>query len=249
MEGTDHFPVGLPTRLRPRRVLGSGSSATVWLARDTRAGRDVAVKVLRRPADPRADALLAARLEAEARSLARLDDLDGVVRVLEVGRTASGVGWIVSEHLPGGTLADRGPGSGAVAEVRAASARLARVLGSCHAEGVVHGDLTPSNVLFDASGRPSLADFGLSALGEELPPAPGLTPRFAAPERRDGTPPTPAGDVYALGATMRWWLLEDRADDGLRAALACAAHPDPRRRPTAAGLVSLLEEPARRRRG
>lgn len=192
------WPLGLPTRLRPVQPIGSGSSAVVWHARDTEIGRDVAVKVL---AGVDASGARTSRLEQEARALARLADVPGICTLHEVGRTAAGTGWAVVDLAVGGTLADRAP----VADLELArvGAEVARTLTAVHAREVCHGDLTPSNILFDEAGSPLLADFAMSALGGPGDPGGGLTPAFAAPERLRGAEPRPESDVFALGASLR----------------------------------------------
>ncbi|MDQ2679234.1 MAG: serine/threonine protein kinase, partial [Actinomycetota bacterium] len=191
---------GLPTRLRIDGPLGHGATSSVWRARDLVAGIDVVVKVL--------DAEHAAgRLEREARALARLRDVPGVVVAHELGRSDDGTGWIVCDLAAGGSLRDRlgerGAGPLESTEARRLAAALAAALAEVHERGVVHGDLSPANVLFDRDGAPLLADFGAADLdGTSDPVRQGLTPAFAAPERRRGAVASRPGDVYSLAATV-----------------------------------------------
>ena len=217
----DAWPAGLPTRLRPVEVLGRGAQGVVWAARDTAAGRDVAVKLI---AAPEAD-----RFETEARALARLRDVPGIVGVIELGRTARGVGWLVTELVPGGTLADRGQSTLRVPELAAIGERLASGLAIAHERGVHHGDITPANVVLDAHGRAELVDFAMASLDAEPGRPPGCTPRFAAPERLRGAAPDPASDVHTLAATLTWAAAfcdadasEPRGDDAVAADLRTA---------------------------
>jgi serine/threonine-protein kinase PknK len=180
------------------RPIGSGSSAVVWQARDTEVGRDVAVKVL---SGTDTSGARTSRLEQEARALARLVDVAGLCTLHEVGCTAEGTGWAVVDLAVGGTLADRAPLDDP--EVARVGAAVARTLAAVHRHEVCHGDLTPSNVLFDDVGSPLLADFAMSALGGPGDPGGGLTPAFAAPERLRGAEPRPESDVFALGASLR----------------------------------------------
>lgn len=202
-------PTSLPPHLRLVCPLGSGGSATVFRGRDRRAGRDVAVKVLEVGSDP----ANRARFEHEARALARLATVPGVVGVRSMGVGEDGVAWIVCDLMAGGSLADRvDDGPLAEAQVVQVGRSVAAALGRAHDLDVVHGDVTPSNVLFDARGVAWLADFGLAELGDPAPAvdrgtgAPlddrAVTPAFAAPERRAGDPATAASDVYGLGATL-----------------------------------------------
>jgi serine/threonine-protein kinase PknK len=192
------FPVGLPTRLRPVRVLGTGATSVVWQVRDTEAGVDLAVKVV----SPRPGSTVdpGRRAETEARAVARLGELSGVVRLHEVGRTAAGEAWLVVDLMPGGSLAERAPLP--CARVAAIGAELAATLAGAHRCGVRHGDLTPDNVLFDDADRPALADFGMAGLSHAADDPGGLTPAFAAPERLRGAAPSEAADVWSLGATL-----------------------------------------------
>lgn len=231
------WPVGLPTRLRPVAVVGHGTSAVVWRARDRRHGRDVAVKVLA-PGGPRTAELQRERLELEGRALARLRDVEGVVTVHELGVTGDGVGWLVTEFVAAGSLADRGPGSMSATDLAPIATSLVTTLAEVHEREVVHGDLSPANLLVDTDGRARLADFGLAALQQHQGHPGGLTPAFAAPERLAGAPPSSVGDVHALAASLAWLL--SPAGTPLADALAAAQHPDPAQRPDARTLAQRL---------
>lgn len=246
--------VQLPTRYRLIRLLGSGRSGRVWLARDTRTGTAVAVKVIGTgshsvigtdAASPRVvhdvpplDDIVLGRFEREARALARLGDVPGICRVMEVGTDLRGVPWLVMDHLPGGSLADRGR-SLTVEHV----CRLFTALASAHRLGVLHGDISPSNILFDASGQPNLVDFGMSDVDQRsgAPVPGGMTPAFAAPERVRGGPPTAESDVHALAASLLAHLDRDgNGADRTARILGAAKAPDPARRPTAARVARRL---------
>ena len=107
---------GLPTRIRLVELIGSGASATVWRARDTHNGRDLAVKVIG-PVPGLDPVLRSDRLEREGRALARLRDVDGIVALHEIGTTADGTAWIVMDLAENGSLRDRlGPVAGLQAQ-------------------------------------------------------------------------------------------------------------------------------------
>jgi len=150
-------------RLGPYRVvrlLGSGGQATVVEARHEQLGRTVALKV------PRSEA--ASRLVDEGRLAARLEH-PRVVRVEDVhdeGETP----YLVMEHCPGGSLEhllERYPEGLPAAEVRRVGEALLEALAYAHAQGIVHRDVKPANVLFDARGEPKLADLGIGTPADE----------------------------------------------------------------------------------
>lgn len=195
---TPTWPLGIPTRLRPLEVLADGRSSVVWRARDVELGADVAVKVLSTPPTSTLDP--ARRVENEARALARLRGVPGIVVIHELGRTDAGAAWLACELVTGGTLEQRVPL--APAEVVEVGASVAAALAGAHDRGVHHGDISPSNIVFTDDGQPLLADFGLADLGPGDGGPGGLTPAFAAPERLAGGPPTAAADVHSLAATL-----------------------------------------------
>ena len=115
------------------------------------------------------------------------------------------------DHLAGGSLerAVRARGHLSVGESVTVLAPVARALAGLHALGVVHGDVTPANVLLALSGQPFLADLGVARLAGEGPGQSGSfwgTPGFVAPEVIDSGVPTAAADVYAVGA-LAWWCV------------------------------------------
>ncbi|MBT9254789.1 serine/threonine protein kinase [Phycicoccus sp. MAQZ13P-2] len=240
------------------RLLGSGGTAHVWEAVRLTDGRSVALKVSH--GDP--EAAEAAVREAAVSSRAAAEHIVRVEACLTLpdDRVA-----LVMPLMRGGSLAGLvgarghlGPG-----EVVTVLAPLAGALGRLHAAGVVHGDVSPGNVLLDLDGRPALADLGLGRVLGEAPAAVWGTPGHLAPEVLLGADPTPAADVYALGA-LGWLCLagEVPGAPGLRpsltqvsragagseavvAALEAAVHPRPEERPGADELACLLFAAAR----
>ena len=204
---TSGWPSCLPPHLRPVRVLGVGGTARVWLARDRRTGHHVAVKVVEWAAGPAGVSGAAVRLvrfEREARSLARLGGHPGVPEVLGLGVDPAGVAWMVSQYVVGPTIADRVLGGDPLdlAESIAVLWGVADALAAAHSHGVVHGDVSPGNVVLGSSG-PVLVDFGVGGLdgtsGDRA-----VTPLVASPERLAGAGPSIADDVHALAASIRW---------------------------------------------
>lgn len=242
-------PDNLPTHLVVGEVLAVGGTATVWRGRDRRRGRDVVVKVVDPGGGPGADDRRA-RAEREARALVRLAGTPGIAAVAEVGTDARGRSWMVCDLVDGPTLAalvaetPSGPlDSGTAASLLR---RLATALTAAHGAGVVHGDVSPANVVLSADG-PVLVDFGVGGL--DRPSADrALTPAYAAPERRRGAPPSPAADVYGLGATVWAGLcghppaaagdpLPVTVPASLATVLAACTAADPAARPVAAALA------------
>jgi hypothetical protein len=140
-------------------VIGRGGMGVVYKARDVGLGRPVALKVVHRA--HAADDDFRLRFREEARGLAAVSH-PNVMTVHEIGEE-HGVIYMVSEFLPGGTLAGRLRRAGRLppATACALAAQVARGLEAVHAEGLVHRDVKPANVLFDARGAPKLGDFGL----------------------------------------------------------------------------------------
>lgn len=182
--------------------IGQGGSGAVWSATSA-AGETVAIKVV--PAIDADDALV------ELAVLGRISD-PHLVRLHEAVALPGGDIAIVLDHLAGGTLgaAVRARGHLAPGEAVTVLSPIASTLGRLHGMGVVHGDVSPDNVLLDLDGRPFLADLGVARIvGEQLAELRG-TEGFVAPEVAVGGVPTPASDVHALGA-LAWFALTGEA--------------------------------------
>ena len=121
-------------------------------------------------------------------------------------------------------------------EIVTALAPVTRAVADLHALGVVHADLSPGNILFTRQGRPMVSDLGVATLFGELPEVVHATEGFVAPEVMLGEPPTPASDVYSLGA-LAWLGLTGGAPPlpALRPPLADVVDGQPAR------LVQLVE--------
>jgi hypothetical protein len=170
-------------------------------------GTSVALKRVAVAGGPGELAVARARIRREAEVLRRLSH-PGIVRLLDVLDDGGDL-VLVMPYLPGGSLADRVARDGPLpaAEVAWLARHLLDALAAAHRAGVVHRDVKPANVLFDATGRPHLADFGVASTGDVTA---GLTahgwvvgtPEFMAPEQARGERPGPAADVFSLGATL-----------------------------------------------
>jgi len=213
-------------RYQPVRRLGTGAFGTVWLARDERLGRQVAIKVVPverlGPARPGAD-----RGWREAIAAARLSH-PAIVALYEAARDADAA-YLVSEWVRGsplsallaeGALSDRD-----VAEIGLA---LAGALAHAHERGVVHRDVKPGNVLVPEEQRPGappakLCDFGVAHVtgGDPLTVTGDVvgTLAYMAPEQAEGRRVTPVADVYALALVLyEGWT----GDNPVRAATPAA---------------------------
>ncbi len=175
-------------------LVGFGATGEVWRGRELATGDAVAIKRLRvDDVDGRA------RLRREAALLTALDH-PHLVRVRETVVTDRECA-LVLDYAAGGSLAGllRRRGRLRPGEVVTALAPVAAALAYAHGEGVVHGDVTPANVLFTADGRPLLADLGVArVVGDE--DAVRATPDYVDPAVARGAAPGPASDVFALAA-------------------------------------------------
>jgi serine/threonine protein kinase len=236
-------------------LLGRGATGTVWAATRATDGRRVAVKVV-----PVGSPELVHALAREIAVLGRVDveGLVGFHEALGLDAAQPAVA-LVLDHLGGGSLerAVRARGHLSVGESVTVLAPVARALAGLHGLGVVHGDVTPANVLLEQSGRPFLGDLGVARIAGEVPGSQTGnqwgTPGFVAPEVLQEGAVTTAADVYAVGA-LAWWCvtgsapepgalrapLEDLAP-GLPPAWSEVTHQallgDPALRPTAAELA------------
>ncbi len=183
------------------RELGRGGMATVYLCRDTRLGRQVAVKVL--PRHVAHDESFNQRFEREARVLARIEH-EAIVPIHDIGED-DGTPFLVMPYMAGGSLFDRlREGRLDDDETLRVLDRVAAALDAARAQHVIHRDLKPANILFDASGRAFVADFGIAHLGDATHSITGNaligTPAYMSPEQAEGAEVlTAASDVYSLG--------------------------------------------------
>jgi hypothetical protein len=226
-------------------LIGFGATGEVWRARELSSGDTVALKRLREGADLAAVESL--RREA---SVLRSLDTPYVARLRSVlGEGAETV--LVLDHAAGGSLAALLTRRGTLdpAEVVTVAAPLAQALAAAHACGLVHGDVTPANILFTADGMPLLADLGLARLaGEPLAGVDG-TAEYVDPAVAAGGQPDEAADVWALAAVCHHMLSGtpphdgDSAGDVLNAARRGARAPLGLLAPSAPrALVSAIEQ-------
>ena len=195
-------------RYRLKAPLGQGGMGIVWAARDELLGREVAVKevVLPPGLNPHQQRNLRKRTLREARAAARIAS-PAAVTVYDVV-VEDDQPWIVMQKLPPRTLADvlRDDGPLPPDQVARIGLWLLDALTAAHRAGVLHRDVKPANVMFSEDGRAVLTDFGIAALdGDPTLTTAGMlvgSPAYMAPERARGDPPTPASDLWSLGATL-----------------------------------------------
>jgi len=244
--------------------IGRGSTATVYRARDTETGRDVAVKQF--------DTASSALIDRQHREIDVLTGLrhPGLVGLLDSGRS-DGRLFVVMDLVEGrsleAALLEDPLAPSAVAEI---GARLADALAHVHGRGIVHRDVKPANILLDRAGRPRLADFGIARLdGATRMTGTGVvigTAAYMAPEQVRGATVGPPADIYSLGLVLLEALtgLREYTGSAVEAAIARLHRPptvptglppalartlrrmtatEPERRPSAGELVELLDDP------
>ena len=196
--------------------LGKGGMGVVWRAEDALLKRQVAIKEIRFPIELQEgeSQKIGARVLREARAAAQLNH-PGAVGVYDVLQDENRA-FIVMELVDAPTLDDIIKTNGPLDEQRAAEVGLALLdtLEAAHAQGIVHRDVKPANVMVPESGTVKLADFGIASVRDD----PRLTasgmilgsPAYMAPEQAQEDPGTPATDLWSLGATL-YTAVEGRA--------------------------------------
>jgi tetratricopeptide (TPR) repeat protein len=185
------------------RLIASGGMGAVFEVKHRATGVRYALKTILRPGDEQARA----RFRREAELIARCDRHPGIVKAHSLGETPEGQLYIVLDLVSGESLdallerERRLPAS----RVAALGRVLAEALAHVHAQGIVHRDVKPSNILIDESG-PRLTDFGLSTAEDvERLTRTGQflgTAFYVAPEQAAHRPVGPAADVFSLGAVL-----------------------------------------------
>jgi eukaryotic-like serine/threonine-protein kinase len=185
--------------------LGEGGMGVVYKAVDSRPNRHVAIKFIRSTALPLETLnIIRRRFDREAHSLAMLSH-PNIVQVLDYGEH-EGVPYIIMPYYPDGTLRSKLGTKFPFTEAARLLMPIARSLDYAHAQGIIHRDVKPSNLLISAAGELILSDFGiahrfseirettLTGTGREIG-----TPEYMAPEQAMGEKVDHRADVYALG--------------------------------------------------
>jgi serine/threonine protein kinase/Tol biopolymer transport system component len=232
------MPLSAGTRLGPYEILaplGSGGMGEVYRARDSRLGRDVAIKVL--PQHLNASPEVRARFEREARTVSSLNH-PSICTLFDVGREGD-TDYLVMELIEGETLAQKlQKGALPAADVLKLGAQIADALDRAHRAGVIHRDLKPGNVMLTKSGA-KLMDFGLAratglagpagasgatvlAMTQSPTMAAPLTAegtivgtfQYMSPEQLEGKEADARSDIWALGCVLYEMATGARAFEG-----------------------------------
>ena len=189
------------------KLLGAGGMGEVYLARDLKLGRMVALKVL--PLHFVVDGDRLSRFQREARALSSLNH-PNLVTIYEVGE-ANGLHFIAMELVEGKTLSSLRD-KVSLKELLSIVAQVAEALGAAHQSGIIHRDVKPDNVMVRPDGYAKVLDFGLVKLAE-VEPAPGTaaqtqlgiamgTLAYMSPEQASGEPVDHRTDIWSLGVVL-----------------------------------------------
>jgi serine/threonine protein kinase len=192
-------------------LLGKGAMGSVYLARDRRIGRRVALKVIHLSASSFEDTTSAneffRRLQREAEVCGALVHAN-IVTLYDVGYENDRVSYLAMEYVEGETLLELLRRSGPVLPpemVLGIAADVLRGLEYAHAKGIIHRDIKPANILIAADGTAKIADFGIARpLESSMTRAGSLmgTPNYMSPEQASGRELTPKADLFSLGVML-----------------------------------------------
>jgi serine/threonine-protein kinase len=198
----DLLPPGLliDNKYRLEQPLGEGRAAVVYSAEHVFLEQSVALKLLARELSSRPG--MAERFHRDARAVSRLTH-PNLLRVTDFGRGKNGETYWITAITRGQPLARVLGGAGRVERAQAVAliSQVLAALASAHAQGVLHGNLTPKNIFVEADGsgtRALLADLAIARL---WPPGTLLHP-YLSPEQQGGAPGDARSDVYSVGAVL-----------------------------------------------
>jgi hypothetical protein len=206
----------LKNRYRLGRVLGRGGMCIVYQAWDTRLQRNVAVKRLEPPLseDPRTRA----RFDREGRALAQLSH-PNLVTLIDRG-SSENEDYLVFEYVEGRSLKEMiREGLMSIGDIGRITGQVAEGLAAAHANGIVHRDVKPQNILIDRNGHAKVSDFGIATgpdwtrvtrAGSVIGSA-----RYMSPEQIRSKPVDARSDIYSLGVVMYEMLTGTPPFDGL----------------------------------
>ncbi len=201
------IPDGTFGHYEVERVLGRGAMGTVYLAKDRRIGRRVALKTISRAArqadDSTAPADVRVRLQREAELSGSLSH-PNIVALYEAGYKDERISYLAMEYVDGPSLLDLEKPLPPATATRIIEDVL-RGLAHAHATGIVHRDIKPANVLITADGVAKIADFGIARPRNSSLTAAGTlmgTPNYMAPEQVLGQTLTPKADIFSAGVML-----------------------------------------------
>ena len=255
MRPTSGITLGGRFQLTTRIAIGG--MGEVWKAKDLILGRIVAIKVLKE--EYTGDPGFLQRFRAEARHTALLNHV-GIANVFDYGEE-EGSAYLVMELVPGQPLSSIIEHEQVLSPDRTLSmiSQTARALSVAHAQGLVHRDIKPGNLLITPDGRVKVTDFGIARLADQVPlTQTGQvmgTAQYLAPEQATGQTATGASDIYSLGVIGYECLTGHRPFSGeSQIAIALAQVndappplPDTLPRPVRALLMSMLAKDPKNR--
>ena len=233
------------TRLGPYEILaaiGAGGMGEVYLARDTRLERNVAIKLL--PAEFTTNAVRVRRFEREAKAASALNH-PNIITIYEIGK-ADRSHYIAAEYIEGATLRQHTAGRRmSLRETLDVAIQIASALSAAHKAGIIHRDIKPDNVMLRPDGYVKVVDFGLVKLAEKEMLAVGSetstlqnttepgsvmgTVRYMSPEQARGKPVDSRTDIFSLGVMLYEMITGHSPFEGESIAdiLAAILHKDP----------------------
>ncbi|MEU8242242.1 serine/threonine-protein kinase [Actinoplanes missouriensis] len=240
-------------RYRLESKIAHGGMGEVWLGRDTRLEREIAVKFIRVADGAPPDPEHIRRFVRESRITARLQH-PGVPAVFDGGLDEHGWPFLVMQRVKGMSIAqlinEQGPLP--IGWTAAIAAQVCAVLVAAHGEELIHRDIKPSNLMLEPDGCVKVLDFGLATAPtlEEfsritMTKQPLGSPPYMAPEQVEGAECTPATDLYALGCTMYEMLTAEPVFSGstyISVMLRQIKDPPPAARQSRPDVPAELEE-------
>jgi len=239
---------GVPAKIgryEIERHEAEGGMGDVYVARDPRMKRRVAIKLLKRLFSD--DPSIRRRFEQEAEAIAGLEH-PAIVPIYDFGEH-EGLLYFVMRYVAGGTFRDRiHKGRLSQRETAAVTERVAEALEAAHACDIVHRDVKPANILFDANEVAYLSDFGIAKADTNVEETSSImlgTPQYLSPEQAQGNAIDGRSDVYSLGVVAFHALAGTRpftANSPMAMAMAHVMEPPPKIRTFVTDAPAVLDD-------